>query len=201
MNNKELGKKAAKGVLGAATAVGVASAAGIDMSGIIRRISISLIGLGLFLGVFLSIFGQDFLPPGSDANLFLIFAGLGIFLSVVWFLIANFAVWIFGGSTKSKNLTKLGGEWSEFLDDEQILKNQLMKTFAPASHSKAEEDKKPSREPSKEVDKNMKPIIGDGENSQSVKSDKIKELEERVKELELKKKIQDLEKDLDIDKD
>ena len=53
MNNKELGKKAAKGVLGAATAVGVASAAGIDMSGIIRRISISLIGLGLFLGCLL----------------------------------------------------------------------------------------------------------------------------------------------------
>ena len=189
MNNKELGKKAAKGVLGAATAVGVASAAGIDMSGIIRRISISLIGLGLFLGVFLSIFGQDFLPPGSDANLFLIFAGLGIFLSVVWFLIANFAVWIFGGSTKSKNLTKLGGERSEFLDDEQILKNQLKKNFAP------------SMEPSKESNKDMKPIIGDGEISQSVKSDKIDELEERVKELELKKKIQDLEKELGTDKD
>ena len=47
----------------------------------------------------------------------------------------------------------------------------------------------------------MKPIIGDGEISQSVKSDKIDELEERVKELELKKKIQDLEKELGTDKD
>ena len=182
MNNKELGKKAAKGVLGAATAVGVASAAGIDMSGIIRRISISLIGLGLFLGFFLGIVGQD-------ANLFFALTGIGIFLAAVWFLIATLATWIFTGSTKSKKSTELEGERSEFLDDEQILKNQLKKNFAP------------SMKPSKESNKDMKPIIGDGEISQSVKSDKIDELEERVKELELKKKIQDLEKELGTDKD
>ena len=152
MNNKELGKKAAKGVLGAATAVGVASAAGIDMSGIIRRISISLISLGLLLGLLLGIAEQD-------ANLFFALTGIGIFLAAVWFLIANLATWIFTGSTKSKKSTKLKEEWSEFLDDEQLLKNQLKKTFAPAFHSKAEEEKKPSIEPSKEVDKNMKPII------------------------------------------
>tara|TARA_A100001011_G_C14032519_1_gene724252 strand:+ start:56 stop:640 length:585 start_codon:yes stop_codon:yes gene_type:complete len=194
MNNKELGKKAAKGVLGAAAAVGVASAAGVDMSGIIRRISISLIGLGLFLGVFLGIAGQD-------ANLFFALTGIGIFLAAVWFLIATLATWIFTGSTKSKKSTKLEGERSELLDDEQNLKKTIKENFAPVFFSKAEEDKKPSIEPSKEVDKDMKPITGDVETSQSVKSDKIEELEERVKELELKKKIQDLEKELDIDKD
>ena len=194
MNNKELGKKAAKGVLGAAAVVGVASAAGVDMSGIIRRISISLIGLGLFLGVFLGIAGQD-------ANLFFALTGIGIFLAAVWFLIATLATWIFTGSTKSKKSTKLEGERSELLDDEQNLKKTIKENFAPVFFSKAEEDKKTSIEPSKEVNKDMKPITGDVETSQSVKSDKIEELEERVKELELKKKIQDLEKELDIDKD
>ncbi len=194
MNNKELGKKAAKGVLGAATAVGVASAAGIDMSGIIRRISISLIGLGLLLGFFLGI-------AGEDANLFFALTGIGIFLAAVWFLIATLATWIFTGSTKSKKSTELEGERSEFLDDEQNQKKTIKEIFAPVYFSKAEEDKKPSIEPSKESNKDMKPIIGDGEISQSVKSDKIEELEERVKELELKKKIQDLEKELGTDKD
>ena len=194
MNNKELGKKAAKGVLGAATAVGIASAAGIDMSGIIRRISISLIGLGLLLGFFLGI-------AGEDANLFFALTGIGIFLAAVWFLIATLATWIFTGSTKSKKSTELEGERSEFLDDEQNQKKTIKEIFAPVYSSKAEEDKKPSIEPSKEVDKDMKPITGDVETSQSVKSDKIDELEERVKELELKKKIQDLEKELGTDKD
>ena len=123
MNNKELGKKAAKGVLGAATAVGIASAAGIDMSGIIRRISISLIGLGLLLGFFLGI-------AGEDANLFFALTGIGIFLAAVWFLIATLATWIFTGSTKSKKSTELEGERSEFLDDEQnqkkTIKNNLL---------------------------------------------------------------------------
>tara|TARA_A100000164_G_C21670301_1_gene659261 strand:+ start:121 stop:705 length:585 start_codon:yes stop_codon:yes gene_type:complete len=194
MNNKELGKKAAKGVLGAAAVVGVASAAGVDMSGFIRRISILLIGLGLLLGVILGI-------SGEDANLFFALTGIGIFLAAVWFLIATLATWIFTGSTKSKKSTKLEGERSEFLDDEQNQKKTIKEIFAPVYFSKAEEDKKPSIEPSKEVDKDMKPITEDVETSQSVKSDKIEELEERVKELELKKKIQDLEKELDIDKD
>ena len=124
MNNKELGKKAAKGVLGAAAVVGVASAAGVDMSGFIRRISILLIGLGLLLGVILGI-------SGEDANLFFALTGIGIFLAAVWFLIATLATWIFTGSTKSKKSTKVSKNGTRSKTNFVIIIEFFLKDFKP----------------------------------------------------------------------
>ncbi|MDA9636249.1 hypothetical protein N9T42_00920 [SAR86 cluster bacterium] len=133
MDSKKIGKNVAKGVLGAATAVGVASAAGLDMKGVIRRISLVIIVLGLFLGVLLQIIAQNDYPTAfRDLTV------LGIFLAVVWLLIANFSVWFFGWLFGGLKITE------ESTTDE---------------------------------------------------------LEKRVEELELKKKIKDLEKELDTNKD
>tara|TARA_B100001093_G_scaffold44867_8_gene38083 strand:+ start:5600 stop:6001 length:402 start_codon:yes stop_codon:yes gene_type:complete len=133
MDNKKIGKNVAKGVLGAATAVGVASAAGLDMKGVIRRISIVIIVLGLFLGVL-----GHFILKDEWPYVFRTLTGLGVFLAFVWYLIANFSVWFFGWLFGGLKITE------ESTTDE---------------------------------------------------------LEKRVEELELKKKIKDLEKELDTNKD
>ena len=95
MDNKNIGKNVAKGVLGAATVVGVASAAGVNMKVVIRKISIVIIVLGLLLGVLLEIFKDD-LFYNQETYPFFQFTGLGIFLAIVWYLLASFSIWFFG---------------------------------------------------------------------------------------------------------
>lgn len=138
MDNKNIGKNVAKGVLGAATVVGVASAAGVNMKGVIRKISIVIIVLGLLLGVLGEIFKDDLFYSQDITNLFFLFTGLGIFLAIVWYLLASFSIWFFGLLFGGLKITE-----ESTTDD----------------------------------------------------------LEKRVEELELKKKIKDLEKELETNKD